>query len=108
MSPLNAAYGLAQLGKMPQIIGERRATFEEYRKGLKSEEISFLDEPEYFFSSRWLSAVLFGPKQNSSSIQSNLREAGIETRPLWNPMHCQPAFIKEIAYNNAVAEQFLR
>ncbi len=108
MSPLNAAYGLAQLGKLPQIIGARRATFEQYRKDLKSLEIAFLDEPEHFFSSRWLSTVLFGPKQNPLKIQSKLREAGIETRPLWNPMHCQPAFMKEIAYKSGVAEQLFR
>ncbi len=108
MSPLNAAYGLAQLGKMSQIIEERRATFEQYRKNLKSPEIGFLDEPEHFFSSRWLSTVLLGPKHDPVSIQSKLSEAGIETRPLWNPMHCQPAFIKEIAYKSGVAEQLFR
>lgn len=108
MSPLNAAYGLAQLGNMRKIIEERRATFEQYRKDLKSPEIAFLDEPEHFFSSRWLSTVLLGPKRNPLSIQSKLSDAGIESRPLWNPMHCQPAFMNEIAYKNGMAEQLFR
>lgn len=108
MSPLNAAYGLSQLGKMPKIIGERRATFEHYKDRLMEPEFSFLSEPEGFFSSRWLSTALFGPKQNPLSIQSKLKEAGIETRPLWNPMHGQPAFMKEIAYKSGVAEQLFR
>jgi UDP-N-acetylbacillosamine transaminase len=40
--------------------------------------------------------------------QSKLTKEGIETRPLWNPMHHQPAFVGEKAYLNGLSEQLFR
>jgi dTDP-4-amino-4,6-dideoxygalactose transaminase len=39
-------------------------------------------------------------------VQARLNQAGIESRPLWNPMHCQPAFANEKSYLNGLSEEF--
>ncbi|MFM9840750.1 MAG: DegT/DnrJ/EryC1/StrS family aminotransferase [Cyclobacteriaceae bacterium] len=104
MSPLNAAYGLSQLGSIDEKINQRRATFEYYKTHLQPLGFSFLDEPNGLFSSRWLSAILLKSGMDPLKIQAKLAMVGIETRPLWNPMHCQPAFIGEKTYLNGLAE----
>jgi dTDP-4-amino-4,6-dideoxygalactose transaminase len=108
MSPLNAAYGLSQLGSIDEKIKQRRATFEYYKTHLHPLGFFFLDEPNGLFSSRWLSTVLLKPDMNPLKVLAKLADAGIETRPLWNPMHCQPAFIGEKAYLNGLAERLFK
>jgi dTDP-4-amino-4,6-dideoxygalactose transaminase len=105
MSPLNAAYGLSQLGSINEKINQRRATFDYYKTHLHPLGFSFLDEPNGLFSSRWLSTVLLKPGKDPLKVQAKLAESGIETRPLWNPMHCQPTFVNEKAYLNGVSEK---
>jgi dTDP-4-amino-4,6-dideoxygalactose transaminase len=105
MSPLNAAYGLSQLGDIDLKVSQRRETFDYYKIHLQSLGFSFLDEPTGLFSSRWLSTVLLKPDMNPLKVQAKLAKAGIETRPLWNPMHCQPAFVNEKAYLNGISEK---
>ncbi len=104
MSPLNAAYGLSQLKSLDLKIGQRRATFDLYKSHLRPLGFDFLDEPDGFTSSRWLSTVLLKTGINPLAVQSKLADSGIETRPLWNPMHCQPAFVGGKVYLNEVAE----
>jgi dTDP-4-amino-4,6-dideoxygalactose transaminase len=108
LSPLNAAYGLSQLGGIDFKINERRATFNYYKTHLQPLGFSFLDEPNGLLSSRWLSTVLLKPDMDPLKVQAKLAKVGIETRPLWNPMHCQPAFVNEKAYLSGLAEGLFR
>ncbi len=108
MSPLNAAYGLSQLKHLDLKISQRRATFDLYKNYLRPLGFDFLEEPEGFASSRWLSTVLLKKGMNPLIMQSKLAEIGIETRPLWNPMHCQQAFKDEKAYLNGLSEQLFK
>ena len=44
------------------------------------------------------------PNTNVEALRLGLAKLGIETRPLWKPMHRQPVFSKFPAYVNGVAE----
>ncbi|MDE7347774.1 MAG: aminotransferase class I/II-fold pyridoxal phosphate-dependent enzyme [Muribaculaceae bacterium] len=44
------------------------------------------------------------PNSNVEALRLGLASAGIETRPLWKPMHRQPVFSKYPAYVNGTAE----
>ena len=44
------------------------------------------------------------PNTNIEALRIALNEAGIETRPLWKPMHKQPVFADSPAYVNGVSE----
>ncbi len=44
------------------------------------------------------------PNTNVEALRLGLAERGIETRPLWKPMHRQPVFSQFPAYTNGVAE----
>ena len=44
------------------------------------------------------------PNANVEAMRLALDAAGIEARPLWKPMHCQPVFASAPAYINGVSE----
>jgi dTDP-4-amino-4,6-dideoxygalactose transaminase len=45
---------------LPERINKRRAIFEQYRIGLSGVEgLCFLEEPNGFFSNRWLTTIVF-------------------------------------------------
>ena len=51
------------------------------------------------------------PNRNVEALRLVLSNAGIESRPLWKPMHLQPVYqtsVKSVAYANGVAESIFR
>lgn len=48
------------------------------------------------------------PNRNIEALRLFLDHAGIESRPLWKPMHKQPVFHNSPAYTNGVSEAIFR
>ena len=48
------------------------------------------------------------PNRNVEALRLALDAAGIESRPLWKPMHCQPVYKNSPAYTNGVSESLFR
>ena len=48
------------------------------------------------------------PNRNVEAMRVGLDAKGIESRPLWKPMHCQPVFKDDIAYVNGVSESVFK
>ena len=48
------------------------------------------------------------PNTNVEALRVFLDKAGIEARPLWKPMHCQPVYKNNPAYTNGVSESLFR
>lgn len=48
------------------------------------------------------------PNRNVEAMRMALDAAGIESRPLWKPMHCQPIYKDAPAYVNGVSEALFR
>jgi dTDP-4-amino-4,6-dideoxygalactose transaminase len=96
LSSLLAAVGLAQLPKLADRVARRRAIFARYRDALVDVPgISFMPEAPWGRASRWLSAMLMDAKTfgiNPEVLRRRLAEDGIETRPVWKPLHLQPVF----------------
>lgn len=96
MSSVLAAVGLAQLPALATRVAQRRAVFARYADGLGAlPGLSFMPEPTWARSSRWLSVMLVEPTRfgtNREAIRQVLAAQGIETRPVWKPLHLQPAF----------------
>jgi pyridoxal phosphate-dependent aminotransferase EpsN len=96
MSNILAGIGRAQLKLLDDRIARRRAIFERYREELCDlPGVSFMPEPEYSRSNRWLSTLTLDPKlsgTNNLKIMEALAEENIESRPVWKPMHMQPVF----------------
>jgi dTDP-4-amino-4,6-dideoxygalactose transaminase len=108
MGPLNAAYGLSQLDDIYGRVKQRRDVFDHYKARLQAAGFGFLDEPEGYYSSRWLSTVILKNGMDPLLTQIKLAEMGIETRQFWNPMHHQPAFVGEKSYLNGLSDDLFK
>jgi len=109
MSNVCAAIGRGQLEVLPLRVQKRRANFSFYENALKKVEgISFLTEPDTYFSNRWLTTILVDSTITGKSredIRLYLEKQNIESRPLWKPMHLQPVFKDCLFYGDGVSEK---
>ena len=70
--------------------------------------IYFLQEPDGYFSNRWLTTIIINPKETGGITREDIRLAlereNIESRPLWKPMHQQPIYTQSKSYVNGVSD----
>lgn len=96
MSNILAGVGRGQLKVLGERVQARRNIFETYQDSLKDiDGISWMPEPDWSYSNRWLSTCLIDPSiagVNSKELIASLADELIEARPLWKPMHRQPIF----------------
>ena len=96
LSSVLAAVGLAQLAVLDARVAARRGIFDRYRAGLGDlPGIRFLAEPNWGRANRWLSVALFDTGAGApdrEAVRLALAASAIETRPVWKPLHLQPAF----------------
>jgi dTDP-4-amino-4,6-dideoxygalactose transaminase len=108
MSNIVAGIGRGQMEVLQDRVSARRKNFEFYRDAFQEiDRISFLPEPENYFSNRWLSCVTIEPQEgiDREVLRVTLEKENIETRPLWKPMHLQPIFKDAPFYGNGISEQ---
>ncbi|MGF1589061.1 MAG: DegT/DnrJ/EryC1/StrS family aminotransferase [Pleurocapsa sp.] len=108
LSNICAGIGRGQLLVLPERIAARRRNFDIYQQALADlPGIEFMPEPNFGTSTRWLSCLTFNPdvaKIDREQVRLKLLEQQIESRPVWKPMHLQPAFANCECFNNGVAE----
>lgn len=95
LSNILAALGRSELQTLPAKVLKRRQIFAWYKTRLeKLEGIKFQPEPEGCFSNRWLSSFTISPEAGVKPIQiiQALANEKIEARPVWKPLHLQPAY----------------
>ncbi|MBO7581377.1 MAG: aminotransferase class I/II-fold pyridoxal phosphate-dependent enzyme [Bacteroidaceae bacterium] len=111
MSNICAGIGRGQMTIVDEHIGHHRWVHEQYvakLAGIKSVVVHSVPEddmePNY-----WLSTIRFENGKHTIDgdllpLIGKLSDAGIETRPLWKPMHLQPVYKDAPAYVNGVSE----
>jgi len=107
MSNICAGIGRGQMEVLLQRVSQRRGNYDYYLEQLGDiPGISFLAEPEHFYSNRWLSCIVIDPGMGITreDVRLALVAENIESRPLWKPMHLQPVFEKYSYYGDGVAE----
>jgi dTDP-4-amino-4,6-dideoxygalactose transaminase len=96
LSSVLAAIGTTQLAALPDRVAARRATYARYREALGDlPGLGFMPEPAWARSTRWLSAITIDPVRfgaDREAVRRALAALGIEARPVWKPLHLQPAF----------------
>jgi pyridoxal phosphate-dependent aminotransferase EpsN len=96
MSNILAGIGRAQLKLLPDRVARRRAIFGRYKEALAEiPGISFMPEPEWSRSNRWLTAMTVDPViagKTGMKLMEALDAENVESRPVWKPMHLQPVF----------------
>jgi dTDP-4-amino-4,6-dideoxygalactose transaminase len=113
MSNVLAGIGRGQLEVLADRVSARRNNYEKYRNFFSKYNkvgfnIHFQEEPNGYFSNRWLTCIIIDPKNNKGLTREEIRLAmeleNIETRPLWKPMHQQPVFASSVNYLNGVSD----
>ena len=105
MSNIVAGIGRGQMTILDSHVNKRRSNHEFYVNAFKDiEQISFLKEPDGYFSNRWLTCILLDSKSTREGLRLALEEENIESRPLWKPMHQQPIFKESPRYLNGVSD----
>ena len=105
MSNIVAGIGRGQMTILDSHVNKRRSNHQFYVNAFKDiEQISFLKEPDGYFSNRWLTCILLDSKSTREGLRLALEEENIESRPLWKPMHQQPVFKESPRYLNGVSD----
>lgn len=106
MTNLQAAIGVAQCRRLPDLVDEKKRLAAEYRTLLAGcPGLSVLPRSSVGDSSYWLFPVMlersFAPQR--SRIRESLALAGIETRDFFAPLSSMPAFAAREPTRNPVA-----
>ena len=114
MSNVLAGIGRGQLEVLNDRVEARRSNFDRYKQYFTKQNnagfnIEFQEEPERYYSNRWLTCILVDPTTNKGLTREEIRLAmdkeNIESRPLWKPMHQQPVFTSSKNYLNGVSDK---
>jgi dTDP-4-amino-4,6-dideoxygalactose transaminase len=112
LSNVLAALGLAQLRKLDSRVQKRRANFAFYEEQLGTlPGLSFMPESACGRGTRWLTTFTIDPRRagvDADTVRRLLGDAGIESRPVWKPMHQQPALRQYHSFNTGVADALFR
>lgn len=108
LSNLLAAIGRAQLEELPQKITRRREIRSIYRRALGDVPgVDFMPEAPEGMSNAWLTVITVNPdlaNVSARGLMTALDRIDVESRPIWKPMHMQPAFMSSPRRGGSVAE----
>nr|WP_234356335.1 aminotransferase class I/II-fold pyridoxal phosphate-dependent enzyme [Blastococcus sp. Marseille-P5729] len=112
MSNLLAALGRAQLSRLESMMATRRAHREHYAELFaQAPGIEIFQRDGDLSDNCWLTAILVDEsveRWDADEIVSSFAAAGLETRPLWKPMHLQPVFRGRRSFTDGSAERLFR
>ena len=115
MSNICAGIGRGQMTVADEHIKHHQWVHEQYMQRLGDVEglVVHCAPEDYMQSNYWLSTVRFEDNKHVISndllpFAERLSQAGIETRPLWKPMHLQPVYKDAPSYTNGVSERLFK
>jgi pyridoxal phosphate-dependent aminotransferase EpsN len=112
MSNVLAGIGRGQLEVLDLRVEQRRAISFRYRDAFADlPGISFMPQAAYGMTTNWLSCFLIdeaGFGCSRDRLIRNLDAAGVESRPVWKPMHLQQLFSDCECYGGSVSADLFR
>jgi perosamine synthetase len=92
MTNICAAIGLAQLERVDDILHDKTTLAKAYRSALAETPLTFQAARDGETSSHWMVTVLTPTPDDRDIFRSELSAAGIETRPVFHPVHTMPMY----------------
>ena len=112
LSNVLAGIGRGQLAVLDERVRQRRDIAFAYQRGLAGVPgISLMPQALYGVHANWLSCFLIDEAEFGCSrdqLIASLDSDGIETRPLWKPMHLQQLYQSAKCYGGAIGENLFR
>lgn len=94
MTNICAAIGLAQLEQVDTFIERKREIADIYKSTLNNSYFSFQKELPGTIHTYWMCSLLLPDSAQRDTFRNYLAEKGIETRPLFYPVHTMPMYGK--------------
>lgn len=94
MSNICAGIGRGQMNTLDERVSQRKAVNEYYKKVLADLPVEFAPATKGSNPNCWLSVLTVNKECDITpdEIIAALEKENIESRRVWNPMHCQPIF----------------
>ena len=91
---LQAALGVAQLERLDEFLARKRAIAAAYREGLRDVPgLSIQEEQPWVSSSWWMTTLrIDGSRVDRDELAARLRADGVDTRPVFVPLHLLPPY----------------
>nr|WP_049755917.1 DegT/DnrJ/EryC1/StrS family aminotransferase [Desulforamulus reducens] len=105
MTNICAAIGLAQLEQADDFIKAKRQLAQWYKDSLSVAPVKFHDEIGEVYHSYWMCSILVENEEIRDPLREHMANAGIETRPLFYPVHTMPMYNQRFEIF-PVAEEF--
>ena len=110
MSNICAGIGRGQMTVLDTHIAHHRRAHARYAAAFAGVPgITLADNPDSRWNSNfWLCTILVDPAVSGTTCEElrlRLDAVGVETRPLWKPMHLQPVYAGNPCYVNGTAER---
>jgi len=104
MTNICAAIGLAQLEQIDKFVERKLEIAKRYRKAFESTKIQFHEQKENVLHTYWMCSILIEDAAKRDELREYLAEKGIETRPLFFPVHLMPIYSQLAKSEYSVAE----
>lgn len=92
MTNICAAIGLAQLERAEDFLAKKRQIAERYAERLNGVPVTLHQEVGAVRHSYWMCSLLVDDPQKRDPLREMLENEGIETRPLFYPVHTMPMY----------------
>ena len=92
MTNICAAIGLAQLEQSEVILKRKREVYLQYIKYLKGTPVVLFGEYGDVINSFWMINILIDDESKRDPLRDYLLQHGIETRPVFYPVHTMPIY----------------
>jgi dTDP-4-amino-4,6-dideoxygalactose transaminase len=108
LSNILAAVGRAQLARLDSMVARRREVRRAYLALFEAVDgVRILGSADWEGDNCWLTSIIVDPGiagWDSRELAGMLSAQGIESRPLWKPMHLQPVFAEADGTIDGTAE----
>ena len=94
MPNINAAIGVAQIEKLPDILKEKADVAKIYSKFFEQVSINFIRPLNKANANNWLNAIILNDQKERDSFLQVTNNNGILTRPIWNLLSELPMYKK--------------
>ena len=95
MTNIQAAIGLAQLEQVETFLTKKKQIANWYKERLNGLPVEFHKECGDVNHSYWMCSILTDKAEIRDELRKFLKEEGIETRPLFYPVHTMPMYSKD-------------
>ena len=92
MTNVCAAIGLAQLEQVNNFIERKQEIAKRYKEAFQNSNIEFHQSHPDVYHTYWMCSILVPDADQRDKLREHLRLNGIETRPLFYPVHTMPMY----------------